>query len=157
MEAGRSAARPLCGNPLWRLALGLSLEICSKASNSEQKSLRQTPSAILSLSQAYLRLTLELDFHWGSRNSHPSAFIDLYGKSHRNQGGRRPTISGVWVAQPPVNIKLCFFVVRVSKICLTPINNGPPLSPHPIFAGYCICNFICNFYIEFQYIMQLIN
>ena len=32
--AGRSAARPLCGNPLWRLTFGLSWEFCSQASNS---------------------------------------------------------------------------------------------------------------------------
>jgi hypothetical protein len=34
--ARRFAARPLCGNPLWRLAFGLSLKLCSKASNSEK-------------------------------------------------------------------------------------------------------------------------
>jgi hypothetical protein len=29
--AGHSEARPLCGNPVWRLAFGLSLEFCSQA------------------------------------------------------------------------------------------------------------------------------
>jgi hypothetical protein len=35
-RAGRFAARPLCGNLLWRLAFGLRLDFCSNASNSEQ-------------------------------------------------------------------------------------------------------------------------